>query len=79
MPLLTTGKDWKAPKAAFRPTAGLSTYQKRAEQRKQLEVIKAKEKEMKADKQAEREVRRASDLGVPQDGCGRRRAPGLPR
>ena len=55
-----TGKQWHAPRSAFRPKAGNSTYEKRAEQRKAIAAVKAKEKEMKEEKEAERQV-----------GCGR--------
>lgn len=51
-----TGKQWHAPKSAFRPKAGLSSYAKRSEERKSLAATKAKEKEMKDTKEAERQV-----------------------
>ena len=51
-----TGKQWHAPKSAFRPTAGQTSYAKRAETQKAQAVIKAKEREMKEEKEAERQV-----------------------
>ena len=52
-----TGKQWHEQKKAFRPTAGLSSYEKRAEKRKEQDAMKAKEKEMKEEKEATRKVR----------------------
>ena len=51
------GKQWHAPKAAFRPKAGNSTFEKRQEERKAMDAVKAKEKEMKDEKEADRQVR----------------------
>ncbi|PHH83318.1 hypothetical protein CDD83_3007 [Cordyceps sp. RAO-2017] len=48
------GKQWHAPKKAFRPTAGLTSYEKRAKDRAAMAQMKAKEKEMKADKEEQR-------------------------
>ncbi|KAJ2900796.1 cgr1 family protein [Zalerion maritima] len=50
------GKQWHAPKKAFRPTSGLTTYSKREKERLTLAAVKAKEKEMKDEKEAERQV-----------------------
>jgi hypothetical protein len=50
------GKQWHEPKKAFRPTAGLTSYEKRAEKRKEQEATKAREKEMKEEKAATRQV-----------------------
>jgi rRNA-processing protein CGR1 len=50
------GKQWHEPKSAFRPKAGNTTYEKRQEERKAMAVMKAKEKEMKEEKEAERQV-----------------------
>jgi rRNA-processing protein CGR1 len=50
------GKQWHAPRRAFRPRAGNSAYEKRAEERKAVAAVKAKEKEMKEEKEAERQV-----------------------
>lgn len=50
------GKQWHAPRTAFRPKAGNSTFEKRNEERKAIATVKAKEKEMKAEKEAERQV-----------------------
>lgn len=51
------GKQWHEPKSAFRPKAGNSSYAKRLEERKAMSAVKAKEKEMKEEKEAERQVR----------------------
>jgi hypothetical protein len=51
------GKQWHTPRTAFRPRAGNSTFEKRSEERKAMATIKAKEKEMKEEKEAERQVR----------------------
>lgn len=50
------GKQWHAPKSAFRPKAGNSSFAKRLEERKAMDAVKAKEKEMKEEKEAERQV-----------------------
>jgi rRNA-processing protein CGR1 len=55
---LFIGKQWHEPKAAFRPKAGNSTYEKRQEERKAMAATKAKEKEMKDEKEADRQVGR---------------------
>ncbi|RDL38584.1 rRNA-processing protein [Venustampulla echinocandica] len=51
------GKQWHAPRSAFRPKAGNSGWDKRQVERKALETVKAKEKEMKEEKEAERQRR----------------------
>jgi rRNA-processing protein CGR1 len=43
-------------KSAFRPKAGNDTYEKRNAERVAMNVVKAKEKEMKEEKEAERQV-----------------------
>ncbi|KAG5655882.1 hypothetical protein KAF25_000802 [Fusarium avenaceum] len=48
------GKQWHAPKKAFRPTAGLKSYEKRTQERAIMIQVKAKEKEMKEEKEDER-------------------------
>ncbi|MCJ1480234.1 rRNA-processing protein cgr1 [Schaereria dolodes] len=48
------GKQWHAPKTAFRPSAGQTSYTKRAASRTALASTKAKEKEMKDEKEQER-------------------------
>lgn len=53
---LDTGKQWHAPKAAFRPKAGNQTYEKRDAERKAMAAVKAKEREMKEEKEAARKV-----------------------
>jgi rRNA-processing protein CGR1 len=51
------GKNWHAPKAAFRPSAGLTSYTKRKEQDKAAQIIKAREQELKTEKEEERSRR----------------------
>jgi len=51
------GKQWHPTKKAFRPTAGLTTYDKRQKVREAMTQMKAKEKEMKAEKEEERQRR----------------------
>ncbi|GAB7347994.1 hypothetical protein MBLNU459_g5492t1 [Dothideomycetes sp. NU459] len=51
------GKQWHETRKAFRPTAGLTSYAKRAALDKDMAVTKAKEKEMKEEKEAERQRR----------------------
>lgn len=50
------GKQWHEPKKAFRIKAGNSTYEKRAAERQATAKVKAKETEMKQEKEAERQV-----------------------
>lgn len=57
MLILYAGKQWHAPKKAFRPAAGLTSYEKRAKERQAHLAMKAKEKELKDEKEAERQVR----------------------
>jgi hypothetical protein len=52
----TAGKNWHSNKKAFRPTAGLKSYAKRLEDRVNLANIKERERELKEEKQAERDV-----------------------
>lgn len=51
-----TGKQWHAPRKAFRPGAGLTSYAQRAQERSNLQAMKQKEKEMKDEKEEERQV-----------------------
>lgn len=51
------GKQWHETKKAFRPGSGVTSYEKRAKQRVEMAAVKAKEKEMKDEKEAERQVR----------------------
>ncbi|KAK3310181.1 rRNA-processing protein CGR1 [Chaetomium strumarium] len=51
------GKQWHAPKKAFRPGSGLTSYEKRAKARVEQAATKAKEREMKEEKEAERKRR----------------------
>ena len=53
---LFLGKQWHAPRKAFRPTSGLTSYEKRTKQRMAVTATKAREKEMKDEKEAERQV-----------------------
>ena len=54
--LLFLGKQWHAPRKAFRPASGLTSYEKRTKQRVAVSATKAREKEMKDEKEAERQV-----------------------
>lgn len=51
------GKQWHAPRKAFRPTAGLTSYEKRTQERVAIAAMKAKEKELKEEREEERQVR----------------------
>jgi len=51
-----TGKQWHDNKGPFRPKANQSTWEKRLADRKALAAVKAKEKELKEEKEAERQV-----------------------
>ncbi|KAI0456547.1 rRNA-processing protein CGR1 [Xylaria acuta] len=51
------GKQWHPLRKAFRPTAGLTSYEQREKRRLAMAVTKAKEKEMKEEKEAERQQR----------------------
>ena len=55
------GKNWHDDKKPFRPNAGLTSYAKRAELRKQQEAVKEHEKELKEEKEAERQVRKQTE------------------
>ncbi|KAK3049201.1 hypothetical protein LTS18_012797, partial [Coniosporium uncinatum] len=48
-------KNWHQQKPAFRRNAGLTSYEKRSARDKEQSAIKAKEREMKEEKAAERE------------------------
>jgi rRNA-processing protein CGR1 len=52
-----TGKQWHEKRTPFRKNAGLTSYQKRAEDTKARAAVKAKEKEMQDEKEADRQVR----------------------
>ena len=61
------GKQWHAQKSAFRLTSGQTSYEKRSAGRKAMTAMKAKEKEMKDEKEEERQVRSqffASGMGI---------------
>ncbi|EFY98531.1 Cgr1 family protein [Metarhizium robertsii] len=49
-----SGKQWHEQKKAFRPSKGLTTFEKRAKERAAMAQMKAKEKEMKEEKEAMR-------------------------
>ncbi|KAF4971114.1 hypothetical protein FZEAL_9921 [Fusarium zealandicum] len=49
------GKQWHVPKKAFRPTAGLKSYERRTQERALMVQMKAKEKELKEEKEEERQ------------------------
>ena len=53
---MRTGKNWRTPKKPFRPTAGLKSYEKRLQDRNNMAAMKEREKEMKDEKEAERQV-----------------------
>ena len=50
------GKAWHNPSKAFRPTSGQTSYAKRVVRQAQEAETKKIEKEIKEDKEAEREV-----------------------
>ena len=54
--LTCTGKQWHDNKGPFRPKAGQTSWEKRSEERKALAAVKAKEKELKEEKESERQV-----------------------
>ncbi|KAL2213998.1 hypothetical protein CC79DRAFT_1327864 [Sarocladium strictum] len=51
------GKQWHSTKKAFRPTAGLKSYDRREKERVAMAQMKAKEKEMKDEKEEQRQAR----------------------
>ncbi|KAG5925471.1 hypothetical protein E4U42_004262 [Claviceps africana] len=48
------GKQWHEPKKAFRPTKGLTSYERRTKERAAMAQMKAKEKELKEEKEQAR-------------------------
>ncbi|KAJ5162479.1 hypothetical protein N7492_007871 [Penicillium capsulatum] len=50
------GKNWHDTKKPFRPSAGLTSYEKRQEARKHQDAVKEREREMKEEKEAERKA-----------------------
>ncbi len=52
-----SGKQWHEPKRAFRPTSGLTSYAQRTKERLAHATMKAKEKELKDEKEATRQAR----------------------
>ena len=53
----TPGKQWHPRKSAFRLQTGQNSFAQRLEKQKAVAATKAKEREMKAEKEAERQVR----------------------
>lgn len=52
------GKQWKPTKTAFRPKAGVSkSWDIKMKEKAALQAMKAKEKELKDEKEAEKQVR----------------------
>ncbi|KIV85812.1 hypothetical protein PV11_01468 [Exophiala sideris] len=51
------GKNWHAPKKPFRPTAGQTAYAKRKEHDQIKQATKVREREMKDEKEQERNSR----------------------
>lgn len=49
-----TGKNWHLPKKAFRPTSGQTSYANRKASEKATQIVKAREQELKEEKEAER-------------------------
>ncbi|KAJ5226618.1 rRNA-processing protein cgrA [Penicillium citrinum] len=49
------GKNWHDTKKAFRPNAGLTSYEKRKQIQDQQKAVKELEREMKEEKEAERQ------------------------
>jgi rRNA-processing protein CGR1 len=54
--MTSAGKQWHDNKSAFRPRANQSSWEKRTVERKALAAVKAKEKELKDEKESERQV-----------------------
>ncbi|TAQ89555.1 hypothetical protein B7494_g2111 [Chlorociboria aeruginascens] len=50
------GKKWHSPRRAFRPKAGNSTFEKRQAERQAMAAVRAKEKDMKDEKEADRQA-----------------------
>jgi rRNA-processing protein CGR1 len=57
-----SGKQWHETKKAFRPSAGQTSYANRKIKDQALAVVKAQEKEMKEEKEAERQVRHDANM-----------------
>jgi rRNA-processing protein CGR1 len=54
--LRVNGKNWKEPKAAFRMNKGMTSFEKRMEERKNTQAAKAKIQEMRDEKETIRQV-----------------------
>lgn len=67
------GKQWHAPRKAFRPVSGLTSYAQRQKERQEMAIVKAREREMKAEKEEQRQVgffsHRRRLNSVPSDHC----------
>ncbi|KAJ9502383.1 rRNA-processing protein cgr1 [Exophiala xenobiotica] len=55
--LRVNGKNWHAPKKAFRPTSGQTSYAKRKELDQLKQATKVREQEMREEKEQERNRR----------------------
>jgi rRNA-processing protein CGR1 len=53
---VSTGKNWHDSKKPFRPTSGLTSYEKRLEARKRQDAVKEHERELREEKEAERKA-----------------------
>ena len=68
------GKQWHPSRSAFRLTSGQTSYSKRLEAQKALAATKAREREMKDEKEAERQVcllLRATSSYLIREGVGK--------
>lgn len=63
------GKNWHDTKSAFRPNKGQTSYAKRMETQKTQTAVKEREKEMKEEKEAERQVSVAWLFYLRRTGC----------
>lgn len=52
-----SGKQWHGPRKAFRPKAGNTSWVKRSKAMKDMAATKAKEKDMKDEKEQARQVK----------------------
>ena len=59
-----SGKQWHTQKKAFRPRSGLKSYSERKAQRVEADAVKSREKEMKEEKEAERQVMTTAPLRI---------------
>jgi rRNA-processing protein CGR1 len=59
------GKNWHETRKAFRPTAGLTSYEKRKAKQSHEAEVRKMETEMKEEKEAERQVGLSFHYCVP--------------